>query len=434
MAIERKQAEENLQQSEDLYRSVLAASPDGVAITDMEGRVRMVSPKTIEIFGAGGPEYFIGKNCLEFHAPEDRDQARGCLQQLIAGKPFGLQEFKIVHVDGSRIDVEMNAECARNKENSPTSIVFILREIGERKRAEAEQQRNSTIQLVLAQIAEAALMTENLDEFYRDVHSLIRQLLPAKNFKIELIDEAAGQVFSPYCVDEMSLAPRQRKIGKGLTEYVMRQGRVMHLERNEVASLQTQGEIETFAHPAQEYLGCPLKDPTGKAFGVLALESWEMKSVFRATDLDVLAIVSTQVSLGIDRKRLEDELKKQATTDGLTGVLNRRHFLTRAEEELKRIERYGGNCALLMLDLDHFKKSMTLTAMPPAMRLCRRLRQSARILCAAPICWDGLAAKSFPPCCWSRRAKVTGKLPNACAKIYKASIFSTDTAGRSGLA
>ena len=55
------------------------------------------------------------------------------------------------------------------------------------------------------------------------------------------------------------------------------------------------------------------------------------------------------------RKAREKELKRQATVDGLTGIFNRSHFLTRANEELQRIHRYGGTCVLLMVDIDHFK-------------------------------------------------------------------------------
>lgn len=57
-----------------------------------------------------------------------------------------------------------------------------------------------------------------------------------------------------------------------------------------------------------------------------------------------------------ERKLLEEELHQLATTDPLTGVANRRHFLKRVSEELKRLKRYGGSCALIMLDLDHFKR------------------------------------------------------------------------------
>ncbi len=57
-----------------------------------------------------------------------------------------------------------------------------------------------------------------------------------------------------------------------------------------------------------------------------------------------------------ERKKMQEELQQQAITDELTGVYNRRHFMLRAEQELHRIQRYGGACSLLMLDLDAFKR------------------------------------------------------------------------------
>jgi diguanylate cyclase (GGDEF)-like protein/PAS domain S-box-containing protein len=55
------------------------------------------------------------------------------------------------------------------------------------------------------------------------------------------------------------------------------------------------------------------------------------------------------------RKAMEQELRRLATTDFLTGVANRRHFMERLELELERIRRFGRPAALLMVDLDHFK-------------------------------------------------------------------------------
>jgi diguanylate cyclase (GGDEF)-like protein/PAS domain S-box-containing protein len=56
------------------------------------------------------------------------------------------------------------------------------------------------------------------------------------------------------------------------------------------------------------------------------------------------------------RRALEDELRRLATTDSLTGANNRRHFLEQASAELKRSRRYGAPLAVLMLDIDHFKQ------------------------------------------------------------------------------
>lgn len=57
------------------------------------------------------------------------------------------------------------------------------------------------------------------------------------------------------------------------------------------------------------------------------------------------------------RKHLEAELQTLATTDPLTGLPNRRHFLAQLEQEFARSRRFGEpGIALLMLDLDHFKQ------------------------------------------------------------------------------
>jgi diguanylate cyclase (GGDEF)-like protein len=53
-------------------------------------------------------------------------------------------------------------------------------------------------------------------------------------------------------------------------------------------------------------------------------------------------------------EELRAALARQATTDALTGLTNRRHLLTQLEEELARIEERGDLC-LVLLDIDHFK-------------------------------------------------------------------------------
>jgi len=56
------------------------------------------------------------------------------------------------------------------------------------------------------------------------------------------------------------------------------------------------------------------------------------------------------------RKELEAELFHQASTDPLTGISNRRYFITRSEQELRRARRFARPLAVMMLDIDHFKK------------------------------------------------------------------------------
>jgi len=57
-----------------------------------------------------------------------------------------------------------------------------------------------------------------------------------------------------------------------------------------------------------------------------------------------------------DKKNLERQLRKLATIDRLTGIYNRYAFEKFLEEEISRAERYGTNFALIMFDIDNFKK------------------------------------------------------------------------------
>jgi len=57
-----------------------------------------------------------------------------------------------------------------------------------------------------------------------------------------------------------------------------------------------------------------------------------------------------------EQRALEDQLRRLATLDDLTGVYNRRHFMELAEQELERLHRYRVTLSLLLLDIDHFKR------------------------------------------------------------------------------
>ena len=57
-----------------------------------------------------------------------------------------------------------------------------------------------------------------------------------------------------------------------------------------------------------------------------------------------------------DQKDLEDRLATLATTDGMTGLANRRCFDAKLAEEWARARRSGAHISLLMIDVDHFKK------------------------------------------------------------------------------
>jgi len=76
-------------------------------------------------------------------------------------------------------------------------------------------------------------------------------------------------------------------------------------------------------------------------------------------------------------------IEKMAITDGLTGLFNRMHLLSRFEEEFKRAKRLKNNLGCIMLDIDHFKsindKHGHLTGDEVLREISLRLRNSIRI-------------------------------------------------------
>lgn len=72
-------------------------------------------------------------------------------------------------------------------------------------------------------------------------------------------------------------------------------------------------------------------------------------------DYDDVSAVLVALNDISQRKELETELLRQASTDSLTGINNRRYFITQAEQELRRSRRFGRAMSVMMLDLDHFK-------------------------------------------------------------------------------
>jgi diguanylate cyclase (GGDEF)-like protein len=61
------------------------------------------------------------------------------------------------------------------------------------------------------------------------------------------------------------------------------------------------------------------------------------------------------LSRSIDKRDQEARMYQLATTDSLTGVANHRHFIEQLSLEMKRSRRSSASCALLMMDIDHFK-------------------------------------------------------------------------------
>jgi len=90
--------------------------------------------------------------------------------------------------------------------------------------------------------------------------------------------------------------------------------------------------------------------PDGKWYRIARLRTPSGHTITSRVDITELKRKEAELAA------LNAKLEKLASVDPLTGAANRRAFLARAEEELARVQRYRGACALLALDIDHFKR------------------------------------------------------------------------------
>jgi diguanylate cyclase (GGDEF)-like protein len=93
----------------------------------------------------------------------------------------------------------------------------------------------------------------------------------------------------------------------------------------------------------------------GQTLGVLALDSAKIDA-FRDGDQQSLEAVADICATAIQNAHYVDRVKQLAYLDGLTGIFNRRFFEMRILEEIERAHRYGTGMAVIMADIDQFKK------------------------------------------------------------------------------
>jgi diguanylate cyclase (GGDEF)-like protein len=93
----------------------------------------------------------------------------------------------------------------------------------------------------------------------------------------------------------------------------------------------------------------------GQTLGVLALDS-ALPDAFRDGDLQSLESVADICATAIQNAHYVERVKQLAYLDGLTGIFNRRFFELRILEEIDRAQRYGTGMAVIMADIDQFKR------------------------------------------------------------------------------
>ena len=92
----------------------------------------------------------------------------------------------------------------------------------------------------------------------------------------------------------------------------------------------------------------------GRTLGVLSLARPECEGPF-TPESSVLGLLTDQLAVALQNTRDHQEKLEAAIRDPLTGLYNRRFFYEAFSQEIARHDRYGGNAALVLFDIDDFR-------------------------------------------------------------------------------
>ena len=113
--------------------------------------------------------------------------------------------------------------------------------------------------------------------------------------------------------------------------------------------------LRGYRHGAVDYIAKPINDVILQSKVRVFLDLYAARAQLKIA-LDALSVRNTQLNEEIaERKRIEAQIRHQATHDMLTGLPNRTLFHDRLRTAIQRVPRHGPGFALALLDIDGFK-------------------------------------------------------------------------------
>lgn len=136
---ERKLAEQALRVSEEKYKTLLNASPDGILLIDLIGTITEVSEIGLELFGANTRDDLVGKDFSQFIPPDESNNFIEIIEKTISEGLVQNVETKIKKINQSLFAGETSATLIQDTEGAPISFMIIIRDISQRKKLETKQ-------------------------------------------------------------------------------------------------------------------------------------------------------------------------------------------------------------------------------------------------------------------------------------------------------
>jgi len=180
----------------------------------------------------------------------------------------------------------------------------------DRKKSQEEIKLKEKITRTLFSISNAVNITLNLGDLYKQIHSLLGEIIDVTNFFIAILNNKERTLHFPYhkdTVDEDFSPITNFNPKDSLTGFVVSERKPILLTEKELKDLRSKKGV--WGPISLIWMGVPLMIK-GEVIGVIAVQSYTDPYLYNKHDLEVLSSISDQVAIAIDRKRTEDELRK----------------------------------------------------------------------------------------------------------------------------
>ena len=284
-----------------------------------------------------------GRSILEFvHPDELRDvQARVALIRERALAPT-LERY--LRPGGVVVEAVVTRALVEPEHDEPYFFFFQFQDVTEQRRGEREK-------AAIADLGRAALECEDVVALIGQAVHVVREVLGVgscvatrrlANGEVRIV-AATGDLFDPRIASDQ---PTQ-------TAFTLR-GHGPVLSNDLVAEKRFSVPAMVLENGFRRGLSVPVPQRSG-ARHVIVAHAFADEPVFGDADASFLQAVAHVVAGALDRAATEDELRRRALEDPLTGLANRALLEIQLEAELRHARRLGYRVCLVALDLDRFK-------------------------------------------------------------------------------
>lgn len=145
---ERRQMEDTLRASEEMYRLLTQLSPSSISVADSSGALRMLNARATELFGHENESEVLGRNIFDWVCNDDRERAMHAFQETLTSGSIMSLELRLRRKNGMEFPAEVNASLLHGTQGAPNLVLIVTTDLTHRKQIEEEYLKTQKLEAV----------------------------------------------------------------------------------------------------------------------------------------------------------------------------------------------------------------------------------------------------------------------------------------------